>query len=88
MQRDAYANYQFYSNGIGLSNGTSTSFNNLAKATFIWQCLKINASMAKLNVSLTVGENDALLVSGIVYANVTSREVFSNNGTFAGVTFL
>lgn len=88
IKAGAYAQYQFTSTGVAFHNHTLIEFKNNATGTFRWECTNLKNQIATLNISLSFNTTKSFALFETVNVNISSREVFSTNGTFIGVTFL
>jgi hypothetical protein len=87
MKVGTYAEYKFQSIGPIFLNMTSFDMN--ATATFKWECVDLNETLAKLNVSITfVGEPYDIHFSTELYVNIVTREIILQNGILIGKTRL
>jgi hypothetical protein len=87
MKVGTYAEYKLQSTGIVFLNMTFFDIN--ATATFRWECVDLNETLAKLNVSITFnGETQDIHFSTELYVNIVTREVILQNGTLIGKTRL
>jgi hypothetical protein len=87
MKVGTYAEYKFQSTGPIFLN--MTLFNINATATFRWECVDLNETLAKLSLSITfAGEPQDIHFSTELYVNIITREVILRNGTLIGKTRL
>lgn len=90
MKVGVFCEYKFQSTGIWFLNMTFISFN--STATFRWECVELNETYAKLNVSIAFNgiDQDArdIFFSTDLYVDIVTREVVLQNGTLIGKTRL
>jgi hypothetical protein len=83
FKEGVYAKYEtrhsiLFSNHMLLFQGSQLAFQ--------WKCIKLDGTIAELNVSVAV--DGTTKFSAIVYVNIESREVNLPNGTYLGKTWL
>lgn len=90
MKTSSYAEYEIKIPIFRFLNGTmSPPSEEGTSAIFRWECIELNDTMAKLEVSLDSGERDGgVHLSSAIYVDTISRSVFLLNGTLVGTTRL
>lgn len=89
LKDGVYAKYRFKSGGLFFLNDTFINFPHQAQATFRWECVSVNGSVAELNVTITfMGKEREVRLSTLVHVNVENRDVTLLNGTLIGKTYL
>jgi len=87
MKVGTFAEYSFKVSTVFFLNETWMMLD--ATGVFRWQCIDLNESFAKINVSFTItGEEVNYHFSKIVYVNMNDRETILENGTTVGITRL
>lgn len=97
LKKGAYAEYLFPSGGTNIvlsPEGDIISREELPQAVFRWECVDLNSTFAKLNITFYYKETenqDTPAKEGEqytvdVYVNIFSRAVYLQNGTLVGTT--
>ena len=87
MHVGAFAAYDFSCAGVICTNNSLVTLGYHTEAALRWQCLDVNDSFSKLEISLVLrGENKTLTFMSFVFVNMTDRAVYLINHTLVGTT--
>lgn len=89
LEVGVYVEYECEATSMDFLNKTHIWLDDETSATYRWECVDLNETMAKLDVSISYeGETRHIHLSTYIYVNTADRDIFLPNGTLIGKTRL